>query len=133
MFGLRSSMPERTSVGQWKWSVTPEYHPTFSQIFLDERPLADDSRNLVLTVAHKAQRVLCVHLPSCRVTHIRAHKGSAVMGELPMLLPSAFLAAALGFVNSLFRGCNSRRRVARRNLGGLTIDFSVVAPEQDRA
>jgi hypothetical protein len=38
--------------------VTPEYHPTFSQIFLDERPLADDSRKLVLTVAHKAQRVL---------------------------------------------------------------------------
>jgi hypothetical protein len=40
---------------------------------------------------------------------------------MPMLLPSVFLATALGFVNSLFRGCDSRRTVARRHPGGLTM------------
>ena len=41
---------------------------------------------------------------------------------MPMLLPSVFLAAALSFVNSLFRGCDSRRTVARQNLHGFAID-----------
>ena len=50
---------------------------------------------------------------------------------MPMLLPSAFLAAALGLVNSLFRGCGSRRRHVRSNLGGPAMDGPTLAGEQD--
>src|SRR5436309_8272 len=82
MFGPRSSVPERTSVGQRKWSVTPKYHPTFSQILLDEQSSAEDSPDSMLTVPHEAQRWLTLSF-----SHVVLHsiptprQGGGVMGK----------------------------------------------------